>query len=251
MYGSAVAAESDTDSEPEAFPLTRWSLITQSRSDTEREVALAVEELCQRYWFPIYAFIRRKGFSREKAEDITQGFFHKMLSKDTFQQARQEKGKLRTYLLKILQNHLADDYRMEKALKRGGGANIVSIDEEEANGRYLMEAETQLDPAALFERMWARELLELAISRTRDEYSKRGKGKAFELLRDYLGWNSSEVPYREVASTMGVAESTVRVNIFRLRQRFRSNLESEIAETVSDREEIEPEISFLMQLFSA
>lgn len=243
-----------SESEPgsrEAFPLTRWSLITRVRQGSAEEVGVAMEELCQRYWYPIYAFLRREGHDRPDAEDLVQGFFARMLASESFQRAEQDRGKLRTFLLGSLQHYLIDEIRFKTAQKRGGGRTVVSIDEKGADGRYLREPAEEVDPALLFEKTWAQELLGRAIDATRRDYVNRGKGEVFDTLREFVGWHEKEVPYRQAARELGVKEGALRVTIFRLRQRFRQALEKEIAETVSEPAEIEAELAYLRKLVAA
>ena len=235
----------------EAFPMTRWTLITRSQGETAAEATVAMEELCQRYWYPIYAFIRRKGYDREDAEDLAQGFFQRMLESDSFQRAEESRGRLRTFLLGSLEHFLIDDLRKQSAQKRGGGQTVVSIDEKNADGAYLREPQDGVDPAQLFEKSWARELLARAIGKIREDYEKRGKEDVFDSLQEFIGWQEKDVAYREVALRLGVKEGALRVAIFRLRQRFRDSLNQEIAETVDSPEEVEGELNYLMQVVGA
>lgn len=247
-----VSPEEEPPSETtsrEAFPPTRWSLITRSRDHDETKAAVAMQELCQRYWYPIYAFVRQKGHGRQDAEDLTQGFFHSLLAKESFQAAQAERGRLRTFLLGSLDHFLVDVHRFRQALKRGGDRQLVSFDVLEAQERYGHEPQAHAtNPASLFDRAWATDLLDRAFAETRRRYEERGKAPVFDGLKDYLGWKEKEVPYRDLATELGMREGALRVNIFRLRQRFRTVLEQEIAETVGSLDEVQGELDYLHKI---
>ena len=234
----------------EAFPATRWTLIEKVRHGGP-EARLAREQLCSLYWYPIYAFLRRHGRSHEDAEDLTQGFFVKVLGDETFAAALREKGKLRTFLLQALKNHMADASRREGALKRGGGERALSFDAMSANERYANEPTDNRDPEVMFTRAWAGELVAGVRRRLRDEFQGSGRGDLFETLLPFLLWEEEPPSYAVVAKKLQASQTSVRLLVFRLRGRFREELRREISQTVDSAEEVESEIAWLRGVFAA
>jgi len=228
------------------FPVTRWSVVLEARGDGQ-SAAAALADLCEAYWYPLYCFVRRKGRSPEDAEDLTQAFFGRLIEKDILSKAQEDRGKLRTFLLTSLKNFLSDEWDKATALKRGGGMPLVSIDAELAEERYRTEPMDESSPDRLFEKRWALTLLERVMTSLREQYEKRGKGKVFEQLSPFLGAKSGVDSYSEIARNLGISENAVRVSVFRLRQRYSSELRSHIAETVDSDEEVAAEIQFLFK----
>ena len=231
-----------------SFPPTRWSLVTRSQSAGQEVAAVALEELCQRYWYPIFAYLRRMGHNAADAEDRAQGFFVQLLSRDSFQRAQRERGRLRSFLIGALGKFVTDIKRHDLTVKRGGRQRIVSIDERQADDRYIHEPRDGSDPALLFERAWARDVIERARAATRASYVERGKEEVFDKLRRFLDWNESRVDFPALAEQLSTPAGTLRVSVFRLRKRFRGFLEAEIAETVESAAELADEIAYLMRV---
>lgn len=234
----------------EAFPVTRWSLVEKVRQGGP-EARVAREELCSLYWYPFYAFLRRHGHNREDAEDMTQGFFLKVLADDTLEAADQAKGKLRTFLLQVLKRHLVDERRYDAALKRGGGERIISFEEMNAEDRYAREPVDTRDPEAIFTRAWAGELLAGVRLRLRDEFQESGRGDVFETLLPFLLWEEEPPSYNKVAVKLNASETSVRLLVFRLRAKFRDQLRREISRTVETAEEVESEVAWLRGVLAA
>jgi RNA polymerase sigma-70 factor (ECF subfamily) len=206
----------------------------------------ALATLCEDYWYPLYAYVRRRGSPPEEAQDLTQGFFLHLLEHDALQAADQQRGRFRSFLLGSLNHYLANQWRHDQARKRGGG-RVVSLDLADGERRYQCEPAEELTPERLYERRWAMTLLGKAVEELRQEYAQAGKLAAFEALKIYLGGQEDTVPYRELAGQLGSSEGAVKVAVHRLRQRCRTCLRRTIAETVSTDEEIDEELRHLFQ----
>jgi RNA polymerase sigma-70 factor (ECF subfamily) len=206
----------------------------------------AMEELCSRYWYPLYAYVRRQGTSAEEAEDLTQGFFEHLLRRERLAQANQARGKFRTFLLAALQNFLNDQRDHSNRIKRGGRTTIVSWDAQEAEQRYRLEPMDNATPEVLFERRWAATTLGRVRQRVREEFHSNGKGLLYDLLhKDDEGENLS---YEEIARRLNTTVSAVKSAAHRLRLRLRDLLWEEVAQTVSTAEEVEQELRNLVTL---
>ncbi len=209
------------------------------------EAERALEAICQRYWYPIYAFLRRGGRSAHDAEDLTQMFFERLITEDALQAARQDQGRLRSYLLGVLKRVLADHARRESAEKRGGGRVIVSFDEMEAEERYAREPQDVRDPEWLYTRAWAHELLGSVREKMRTAFETTGRAGIFDLLLPYLMLDDEPPSYREIAGKLGSSEGATGVLIHRLREKFRDLLREEVAGTVLTPEEVPGELAWL------
>jgi len=230
-----------------AFATTHWSVVlaAQGESGPAKE---ALERLCRIYWWPLYGFIRRQGYSPEEAQDLTQGFFALLLERNDFKTARQEKGRLRSYLLTALKNFLAKAHRRATALKRGAGRPLVPLDELLARERIELESANTLGADRLFERRWALTLLEQVLERLGKEFRAAGNSPLFDELKQILAGESSRPSYGEVARKLGMTESAVRQAAYRLRERFRLLIRKEIAHTVTTEDEGEDEIRHFIVL---
>ncbi|MCB9873420.1 MAG: sigma-70 family RNA polymerase sigma factor [Planctomycetaceae bacterium] len=229
------------------FATTRWSLIAAIGESSSVESRDALASLCETYWYPLYAYVRRKGHQPAEAQDLTQAFFAELLEKDRFQLADQERGRFRSFLLASLNNFVANQWRRDKAQKRGGGSPHLSIDVAAGEARYRHEPSHDLTAERIFERRWAMTLLEHTISRLSDEYSLSDKVELFEALKGHLGQGTT-TPYREVAERLGMSETAVKVAAHRMRKRCGQILREEISHTVDDPGAIDTE---LQQLFAA
>lgn len=232
-----------------AFVTTHWSVVLTAREQDSPQSQEALEKLCQAYWYPLYAFVRRQGRSPHDAQDLTQEFFARLLAKDYLRTADREKGRFRTFLLVVLKRFLANEYDRQRAQKRGGTTTVLSIDQELAESRFAAEAPHQLQPDVLFDRQWATLLLERTLSRLRDEYTASGRARLFEQLQGSLARDESASPYAEIAARLNLTEAAVKMAMHRLRARYREILRAEIADTVAAPEEIEEEIRHLFATF--
>ena len=211
----------------------------------------ALEELCERYWSPLYAYARRNGCSVEEAQDLTQGFFARFLEKQAVRAADPARGRFRSFLLGSFKNFLANERERERAGKRGGGQIPLSLEFEREEARYTAEPRDLLTPEALFERQWALSVIDRAQTMLAAETARAGKQAAFERLKMYLVGEREPGGYAEIARALGMTEGAVKVTVHRLRRRFRELLRSEIAATVSDDSETDAELEYLMAVLSA
>jgi len=224
---------------------TRWSVVLAAGRTSQPAAREAMATLCGLYWQPLYAFIRRRGASKEEAEDMVQAFLAHVIEKESLRHADPGKGKFRSFLLTSLKNFLSDQRSKETALKRGGGVAPVSLDAEEAEGRYRLEPADDATPERIFERQWAMTVIERAMTRLRERYARSGKEEHFEEMKIFLSGEKRPVPYAEVAKRLGVTELAVKVAVHRLRKRFRDALREEIAQTVAKTEQIDAELQAL------
>jgi len=208
----------------------------------------ALETLCQTYWFPLYAYLRRHGYDTDQAEEYTQAFFARILEKQNLRLADPERGRFRSFLLATLKNFLADERDRARAKKRGGGRKILSIDVQEAESQYALEPADRLSPEKLFDKSWALTLLDRTMARLKAELASKNKQELFEHLKAHLTAEKGSVPYRSVAAELGMSEGSVRVAVHRLRRRYRKLLRDEIVQTVATKDQIDEEIN---NLFSA
>ena len=233
-----------------AFVATRWTLVVKAASSDTPQAREALAQLCGMYWYPLYAFVRRKGYAPADAEDLTQAFFARVLAEQFIAGADQKKGRFRAFLLTRLSHFLADEWDRVKAHKRGGGQPALSLDSRSAETRYQLEAVDPRSPDKLFEYHWAMTLLERVYERLRLEDQQQGHGELFEALKGCLVQARAAVAYADVASRLGLSEGALRVTVHRLRRRYRDLLRAEIAETVSGPEEVEEELHYLFRVLA-
>jgi len=230
------------------FPSTCWSHVFAAGHRSAPECHGALTALCTAYWYPIYAFIRRKGRRSEEALDLTQDYFARLLERGTVAAADPLRGRFRSFLLADCTRFLADRYLHDHALNRGGGIAILPINGHAAEGRYQCEPVDDRTPERIFVRTWAVALLERALSQLRGEYQASGRGPAFDALKLALAGSPETVSHAELALRLGTTPGAVQVAVHRLRRRYRNLVHQEIAATVADPEEIEEE---LRDLFAA
>jgi DNA-directed RNA polymerase specialized sigma24 family protein len=228
------------------FLTTHWSVVLSARRKDSPQSAAALETLCRTYWYPLYAFVRRQGHSPPDSQDLTQGFFARLLEKDYLKAAAQEKGRFRTFLIVALKRFLANEWDHARAQKRGGGQVVLSLDTELAEQRYQVEPVEGSTAEKVFERRWALTLLDRTMARLRDEFSAGGKREDFDRLKMCLTADRGEISYAEMAKSLAMTEGAARVAVHRLRKRFRDIFREEIAHTVAGPEEIEDEVRYLM-----
>jgi DNA-directed RNA polymerase specialized sigma24 family protein len=224
------------------FASTRWSLIAAASHTATPEARQAMAQLCEAYWFPIYAYVRRRGNERHLAEDLTQTFFYRLLETNDLAMADQARGRFRTFLLTACQHFLANQHDFATAQRRGGNRSLLSLDFDSAEGKFHREPATNNDSAErLFERRWALELLDRALIELQTEYTESGRGKLFDCLKTTL---SGEPAMRmdQLADELNMTIGSVKVATHRLRQRYRDRIREIIARTVSDESEIDEEI---------
>jgi RNA polymerase sigma factor (sigma-70 family) len=198
--------------------------------------------LCDAYWYPLYAYIRRRGYDPEKARDLTQDFFARLLERSLLSEADPTRGRFRSFLRTVCSHYLADQRDRENTQKRGGGRVALTIDTADAEGRYAREMADELTPDRIFDRSWALALLERVLDRLREEYDEAGKAATFEALRDGLEGGPEDVPHAKIATRLGTSEGAARVAAHRLRRRYGELLRREIASTLDDPADVDDEI---------
>jgi RNA polymerase sigma-70 factor (ECF subfamily) len=206
----------------------------------------ALVALCEIYWYPLFAYARRRGLDSSDAADLIQDFFAHLLEKEAIGAADPQRGRFRSFLLTSLANFLANQRRRERADKRGGGQTLVSIDQADAETRYRLEPVDLDTPERLFERRWALTVLDRAMNRLRDDYVQSGKSELFERLSPYVGASGGDVSYGDVAKALDMTEGAVKTAVHRLRRRLRESLREEIAQTVETSDEIDDELRGLI-----
>jgi DNA-directed RNA polymerase specialized sigma24 family protein len=226
------------------FPVTSWTLVVAAGNQRGEDCREALARLCEQYWYPVYAYVRRRGYVAEEAQDLTQDFFVRILEGRYLDRADRNRGRFRSFLLNSCKFFLSDQADRASAQKRGGGA-ILPFEVATGEHRYRFEPLDNETPDAIFERNWAVALLNRVVSRLKDEYSQHGSPGDFEKLKVFL-LGQSEVPYAQLAREMGATEGGLKVAVHRLRKRYRMLFQNEIAQTVADPAEVDSEISFLI-----
>jgi RNA polymerase sigma-70 factor (ECF subfamily) len=233
---------------PHAFQTTRWTLVERANGALDAEAAEALATLCDAYWYPIYAFIRRSGHGPHDAEDLTQGFFARLLEKDILAAADPAKGKLRTFLLTCVRNYLHNEHARASSERRGG-PQLTSYDPQWAEERYAAEPVDDLTPDRLYQRRWALTVLEFTLRVLEQEHIADGRRELFTALRPCLGFTKEKVPdYAGIAARLGSSEGAVKTQVFRLRHRWREILFQQVSITLADptSDEIKGELSELL-----
>jgi RNA polymerase sigma-70 factor (ECF subfamily) len=224
-------------------------VFTAGRSDTTRAQE-ALAKLCQTYWYPLYAYVRRRGHSPEDAQDLTQEFFARLLEKNWVGNADQTKGRFRSFLLSAMNHFLADEWDKARAQKRGGGVPLMPLQFDTAETRYSREPADSTTPERSFERRWALTILDEVLHRLRSEYQQEGKADLFADLHPCLVGERTAQPYAELAVKLGVCEGTVKAAVHRLRQRYRQLLRDEIANTVAEADEVDEELRHMFAVLA-
>jgi RNA polymerase sigma-70 factor (ECF subfamily) len=225
---------------------TQWSQVLAARDGSDTEARRALESLCQTYWQPLYAYIRHQGYGPEEASDLTQAYFTEFLENDYLADVEPAKGRFRTFLVASLRHFLSHERRRSRALKRGGGAPVLSLDTDWAEQVYLQEPATDCTPENLFERRWALTVLGQAMVALRQGLTTENQRHSFETLKPYLTGEAHTRSYRAVGDELGMTEMAVRQAVHRLRRRFGQILRDEIAETVTGEDAIDDEVRHLL-----
>ena len=224
------------------FHTTHWSIVVSAQGDgSGAHESLA--KLCQAYWYPLYAFVRRQGMSEHDAQDLTQEFFARLLEKSWLDGVDRERGRFRSWLLASMKHFLANEWDRANRLKRGGGQTVLSLDAQTAEARYALEPADPVTADRIFERRWALTLLEQVLERLRREFGAVGKAKVFDELKAAL--TGGKLDYSDIAVRLNLNEGAVRVAVHRLRLRYRELVRAEIAETVATEDEVDAEVQHL------
>ena len=231
------------------FTTTHWSLVSAARPDeaSQTRAREALEELCRTYWYPLYAFVRSRGYSVVDAQDLTQAFFTRIIEKSGFASADREQGRFRSYLLGAMKHFLANEWHRARTQKRGGQVQFVEWDALDPEARYAGASNQSDNPEHLFEREWALETVTGALQALRDEMETAGKSDQFEALKGSLT-GGDETPRKDIAARLDMSEDAVKVAIHRLRKRYRTLLRAAIAETVSNEADLNDEMSYLVEV---
>lgn len=232
------------------FATTHWSVVLGAGETGSAQAAAALEQLCRAYWYPLYAFVRRRGYTSADAQDLTQSFFARLLERGSLRNIQREGGRFRSFLLTALNHFLLDEWDKARAGKRGGGRAILSLDEQEADGRYRLEPADVSSADKLFERRWALTVLESALDKLRAECAAGGKAQLFELLHARLTDDVPDGAYDGLAAQLNLAPGTVAVTLHRLRKRYREFVRAEVANTVATPSEVDEEMRALKAALS-
>ena len=232
------------------FATTHWSIVLAAGQDAS-SAAAALEQLCRTYWYPLYAYLRRRGYSEHDAQDLTQGFLAQLLERRSIQNLEPAKGKFRSFLLASLNYFLADERDRARAQKRGGGRPVLSLEIQQAEGWYRLEPVDERDPETLYERRWAMALLDQALSRLARDFQETGKGGLFAHLEPFLVEGSRGQSYRDVATKTGLSEEAVKKAVQRMRRRYHELFRQEIAQTVASPNEVDEELRHLSHILGS
>jgi len=230
------------------FPTTRWTLVLAAGDPRPKQARAALASLCENYWYPLYAFLRRRGYSADQAQDLTQSFFVRVLEGRYLDRADPEKGRFRSFILTSLKFFVADEGDRDRAQKRGGGM-VEPLEFPAGEERYQREPAHDETPERIFERRWALSVIDRVVERLREEFVHHGRPEHFERLKMFLV-GQSDAPYAALAREMNTSEGALKVAIHRLRKRYRELFREEIADTVADPAEVESELRFLAAVLS-
>ncbi len=246
---SEYSSESST-APGDIFATTHWTVVLAAGRRHTPQSDGALEELCRTYWFPLYAYVRRRGHNKPDAEDLTQAFFARFLEKNHLANLSAERGRFRAFLLASLKHFLTNEWDKSQTQKRGGGVPTLSLDWQTADTKFQVAAVNEPSPDQAFDREWALALLAKVIERLQSECAADGKAKLFEQLKMFLMAGKGESAQSDVAKALGMEEGAVRVAIHRLRKRYRALLRDEIAQTLSDPAQVDAEMRALFGAFT-
>ena len=232
------------------FATTRWTVVLAAGQVAGPQSTAALEELCHAYWYPLYAYVRRRGYNKEDAEDLVQAFFARFLEKNYLANLDAERGRFRAFLLASLKHFLINEWKKAQRQNRGGGELPLSLDWETADTKFQVAATNEPSPDKAFDREWALALLAKVIERLQKECAAEGKGKVFEQLKTFLMAGKGESAQSEVAKVLDMEEGAVRVAIHRLRKRYRALLRDEIVQTLADESLVDEELRALFGAFA-
>ena len=231
-----------TRSDNARFDSTRWSIVLAAGVRSSPDAAVALEQLCTSYWYPLYAFVRREGYQRTEAQDLTQGFFATLLQRDDLRNVHPDKGRFRSFLLAALRNYLINEWDKARAQKRGGGQTLFSLDFDSAESRLGTQPGDSTTAEVVFQRQWALTLLANVQEQLKSSMSGNGRDDLYDALQPHLIGEPGVEKYTQLADRFGMSEAAVKMAMSRLRKRYRALLREEIAQTVSSEEEIDDEI---------
>lgn len=235
---------------PPVFATTRWSVVLAAGHGDTALARTALADLCRNYWYPLYAYARRRGSAPHDAQDLTQEFFARLLAGNWLAQADRERGRFRTFLLSAMQHFMANEWKKARAQKRGGAQPVISLDDTTAETRYQLEPAEKSTPESIFERGWALSLLNDVLARLEQEYDRDGKQEWLAALRPALTADRDAINYAAMAAKLGVSETAARVAVHRLRQRYRRMIRAAVAGTVGSPDEVDGEFQHLFRVLA-
>ena len=233
------------------FATTRWSLVLAAGRDSSPAASAALATLCERYWYPLYAYVRRRVADVHEARDLTQEFFVRLLEKSVLDRATPERGRFRSFLLTSFKNFLTNEWDRARSKKRGGAIELLSLDFDAGESRLSLEPSHELTPERVYERQWTLTLLEATVTRLQAEYAAANKTRQFEALKDTLTGDRERVDFAVIAEQLGLSVDAARQAAHRLRKRYRELLREEVAQTVAEPAEIDEEIRRLFESLRA
>jgi RNA polymerase sigma-70 factor (ECF subfamily) len=236
----------DTPIGKKGFPSTYWPLVVDAHSGTTTTGGAALAKLCEAYWYPLFAYVRRCGYSREEAEDLTQGFFSQLLDKRLIAAASQERGKFRSLLLAGIKRYMANDWDRRKTQKRGGDTMLVSLSLDDFEKEYSREPVENVTPEELYHRRWALLILERAMDNLFQEQVKQGEARFYLELKDYL-LEESDNSCAEIARRFTTSTGAIKVRLHRMRKRLGELIRLEIGPTVNSAPALDEELQLLLQ----
>ncbi len=239
------APSADSAAPRDVFVTTRWTMVLSAGRKSSPHSDRALAELCQTYWYPLYAYVRRRGRTREDAEDLVQAFFARFLEKNYLEGLAAERGKFRAFLLAALKHFLANEWDRAQARKRGGGVEHLSLDWRDADDRFHLDPPDPANPERIFDREWALALLAQVITRLAAECTRDGKAELFDRAKGFLTVGQDALPYADAARELGLQEGALRVAVHRLRKRYRELLRDEIVQTLEDAAQVDEELRSL------
>jgi RNA polymerase sigma-70 factor (ECF subfamily) len=242
------------DGSPEVgdrFATTHWSMVLAAGGSLDSQRRAALEQLCQCYWYPLYAYVRRVGNRPEDAKDLTQSFICHLLQSRALSRADRERGRFRTFLLAALKNFLVDEHRRNITLKRGGGLTIETLERDDGEDRYSIEPVDRATPDLLYDRGWAKNVMGKALSQLRAEYASNKYQPGFDALKEYVWGERSGLTCAQLGRELGLSEEAAKKAVQRMRQRFRQILREQVAETVTSPAELEDELRYLLSVSSS
>ncbi|MCW5553415.1 MAG: sigma-70 family RNA polymerase sigma factor [Verrucomicrobiae bacterium] len=243
-------SNSSTSAPGDVFATTHWTAVLAAGRRHTPQSDHALEELCRTYWFPLYAYVRRRGHTKEDAEDLVQAFFSRFLAKNYLEGLSAERGRFRAFLLAALKHFLANEWDKSQRQKRGGGAAHLPLDWPTADTQFQLATSVELNPEQAFDREWALALLARVVERLHAECAAQDQARMFEVLKPFLTVGKSAIPYPQAAAQLGFSESAARSAVHRLRRRYREVLRAEIAQTLSDPANVAEEMQALFSAFA-
>jgi RNA polymerase sigma-70 factor (ECF subfamily) len=230
----------------ECFPTTSWNLVVAASEAASRESGEALAQLCEAYWHPLYAYVRRAGHGVDESRDLTQEFFARLIEKHYLRTADRDRGRFRTYLLAALKHFLSNEWDRARAVKRGGGSVPIPLDLETGEHLYQREPADPMTPEKIYERRWALTLLDRAMTRLRGEFAAGGKSETFNGIQQFLTGDNQPGAYAQAAPALGMTAGALKVAVHRARRRFAGLVREEVAATLDRVEDTDNEIHYLL-----